>query len=95
MIRVVAHVTAKPDKIEHTRNALLQLIAPTRAEDGCVKYELLQNEADPTDFAFVEEWASQEALDKHFRTAHFNAANSAAADLLSSPPDIRTYRVIA
>lgn len=95
MIRVVAHVTAKPDKIEETRNALLQLIEPTRGESGCVRYELLQNEADPADFTFVEEWASREALDEHFRTEHFNAANSAAGDLLSAPPDIRTYKVVA
>lgn len=95
MIRVVAHVTAKPDRVEDTRDALLRLIEPTRAESGCVRYELLQNEADPTDFAFVEEWASQEALGEHFRTEHFTAASAAAGDLLSAPPDIRTYKVIA
>ncbi len=93
-IRVVAHVTAKPDKIDETREVLESLIHPTRAEDGCVAYELLQNAEDPTDFTFVEEWASGDDLDVHFQTDHFVAAQQSVADLLAAPPDIRRYILI-
>jgi quinol monooxygenase YgiN len=53
-IRVVARVVALPDKVEEVKSVLIGLIEPTRKEDGCIIYELLQNHADPTDFTFVE-----------------------------------------
>lgn len=94
-IRVVAHLTARPDKIEETREALSALVAPTRAEDGCIKYELMQNSADPTDFTFVEEWSTDAALDAHLESEHIRALRSKAGDLLAAPPDIRRYTFVA
>lgn len=32
-IRVVAHITARPDSVEATRELLMTLIEPTRAEE--------------------------------------------------------------
>lgn len=94
-LRVVAHLTAKPDKIEETREALTGLIEPTRAEDGCIRYELLQNNTDPTDFTFIEEWSGDDALDLHLQTEHIKLVVSKADDLLAAPPDIRRYTLLA
>ena len=94
-LRVVAHLRAKPDKIEETREALCSLIDPTRAEDGCIQYELMQNAADPTDFTFVEEWSGDAALDAHLQTEHIQLVVSKADELLAAPPDIRRYALIA
>ena len=94
-IRVVAHIIAKPDTIDATRELLLSLIDPTRAEDGCVTYELMQNTSDPTDFTFVEEWTSNEALDAHLATDHLKMAGVRGASLFAVPPDIRRYKLVA
>ncbi|OYE01938.1 putative quinol monooxygenase [Nostoc sp. 'Peltigera membranacea cyanobiont' 232] len=64
-IHVVARFVALPDKVEKLKAILLGLIEPTRLEAGVIKYELLQNQSDPTDFTFVEEWESEAALDTH------------------------------
>ena len=93
-IWVVAHLTARPDKIEETREALSALVEPTRAEDGCIKYELTQNNSDPTDFTFVEEWTSDSALDEHLESDHIHRLRSRADDLFAAPPDIRRYTVL-
>lgn len=93
-LRVVAHLTAKPDKIEETKSALVGLIDPTRAEKGCVTYELLQNNADPTDFTFVEEWTDDGSLDAHLQTDHIELVVSRADELLAAPPDIRRYTLV-
>jgi len=94
-VRVVARIVAKPDKVEELRSVLLDLVGPTRKETGCISYQLLQNKSDPTDFTFVEEWASDPAIDDHFTTPHVNEALSkAAASLLASDPDIRRYFII-
>jgi hypothetical protein len=59
IVKVVARLVALPEKAESLKAILSGLIDPTRAEKGCLRYELLQNQADPTDFTFVEEWATE------------------------------------
>jgi len=90
-IRVVARVSVRPDNFDETLGALRELVDATRAEEGCVKYELLQNAEDPHDLCFVEEWTSAGALEAHFATAHFTAVAARAGDLFTVPPDIRRY----
>jgi quinol monooxygenase YgiN len=93
-IRVVAHVKSKPETVDQTRSLLVTLLEPTRAEEGCVTYELMQNTADPTDFTFVEEWTSDAALDGHLETKHLKRAAAMGADLFAAPPDIRRYKLL-
>ena len=93
-LRVVARIVAKPDKVEEVRALLAGLVAPTRKEEGCVSYELLQNRADPTDFTFVEEWEGDAALDAHLSTEHIRDAMSRLPSVLAAEPDIRRYSVV-
>ncbi len=90
-VTVVAHLTVRPDKIEETRAALLALIEPTRAENGCLVYDLAQNNSDPTDFTFIEEWTTDAALDAHLQSEHLLTFQSKAGELLAAAPDIRRY----
>ncbi|HEY9802136.1 MAG TPA: putative quinol monooxygenase [Leptolyngbyaceae cyanobacterium] len=94
-LRVVARLTALPDKVEEFKTVLLGLIEPTREEAGAIKYELLQNQSDPTDFTFVEEWASGEALDNHLASPHTQATVAKLEGLMATPPDIRRYNLLA
>lgn len=93
-LHVVAHLIAKPDTIEQTREVLLGLVGPTRAESGCIRYELHQNTADPTDLTFIEEWTDDAALDAHLQTAHIADAIDELQELLAAAPDIRRYRLV-
>jgi quinol monooxygenase YgiN len=90
-IRVVARIVALPDKIELLKAVLLQLIEPTRKENGCIQYELMQNQADPTDFTFVEKWTSKEALEAHLASEHIQNAIAKIEGLVAANPDIRVY----
>lgn len=94
-ITVVAHIKSKSDTIDATRELLTSLVLPTRMEEGCVTYKLYQNEADPTDFTFVEEWTSNEDLDAHLASDHLKMAGIRGADLFEGPPDIRRYKLVA
>lgn len=90
-IHVVARLTARPETVAELQALLLGLIEPTRQESGCLRYTLLRNTADPTDFTFVEEWSEETALEAHFTTPHLQAALARAPALLAAPPDIRRY----
>ena len=94
-IRVVARVVALSDQVEEVKSVLLGLIEPTRKEEGCIVYELLQNQADPTDFTFVEEWESQALLEAHLASAHIEEAESQLNGLVAAEPDIRLYQLLA
>ncbi|MCC5636382.1 antibiotic biosynthesis monooxygenase [Nostoc sp. CHAB 5844] len=93
--RVVARLIALPDKVEELKTVLLELIEPTRQEVGAIKYELLQNQSDPIDFTFVEEWTSNEALDTHLNSPHLQAAVAKLEGLVAAAPDIRRYYLLA
>jgi len=95
VVRVVARVVGKPDKLEELRATLLSLIEPTRAEPGCLRYELLQNLTDPTDFTFVEDWRDDASFQAHLETEHFRAAAARLTQLVETVPDIRRYHTVA
>ncbi|MGB3267460.1 MAG: putative quinol monooxygenase [Microcoleus sp.] len=94
-LRVVARLTAFPEKVAELKSLLLSIVEPTRQEQGCIKYELLQNQADPTDFTFVEEWESADLLEQHLASTHLQDAVQKLEGLAVGPPDIRRYELLA
>ncbi|HVB37266.1 MAG TPA: putative quinol monooxygenase [Vicinamibacterales bacterium] len=93
-IYVVARFDAAPGQVEAVRRVLTGLLEPTRREAGCIRYDLLQSAADPSEFVFDEEWESAAHLDVHLATAHVATAVAAVGPLVRHPPDIRRYRRI-
>jgi quinol monooxygenase YgiN len=93
MIRVVAHFRPKPGKLEEGRQLLLGFTLPTRAEKGCVFYDLHENPADPNDLAFIEEWESDEDLEAHSRSAHIQDGRKRMPEVMDLV-DVRRYRFI-
>lgn len=91
-LKVIARITARPEKIDEMRALLAGLVAPTRAEAGCLRYELLHNTADPSEFTFVEEWRDDAALESHFNTAHVKGALARFQEFAAEPLDLRRYR---
>ena len=94
-IRVVARFSAKPERIEDVKRVLTDFVAPTREEDGCITYDLLQNLNNPTDLTFVEEWTSEAALEKHLASEHIARGRALLPELLDGEGDIQIYKLIA
>lgn len=94
-VRVVARITAHVDRVQELESILLRLLQPTRAEEGCIRYELHQSETDAAEFVFLEEWTGSDAILAHMQSAHVQEALSKAATLLAVPPDIRRYHLVA
>lgn len=94
-LHVIAHVKAKPAHVEAVRDILTGFVAPTRAEDGCFVYELFENADDPTHFTFVEEWASQPALDLHARSPHITDGRVRLKDLTEGATQVLRYSRLA
>ncbi|MGS0724663.1 putative quinol monooxygenase [Shewanella sp. 0m-11] len=64
-LTIVANIKANEDKIELVKAELLKLIDVTRAEDGCINYDLHQDNESPAHFTFYENWVSRELWQAH------------------------------
>ncbi|MFN0106496.1 MAG: putative quinol monooxygenase [Bryobacteraceae bacterium] len=93
-IDVVAHIHAAAGHEDAVREALESFVIPTRAEDGCLRYDLFQDVSDPLKFTFIEEWTSREALDKHSKSAHIAAGRAKMEGKLAGPSWVQVVRRI-
>ena len=69
-LTIVAHIHAKPEKVNLIKTELLKLIEPTRAEKSCLNYDLHQDDENPTHFLFFENWESRELWQMHMDAPH-------------------------
>lgn len=93
-IHVITHIYVQPGKEAEAKTLLKELVAVTRAESGCLRYELLQNRVVPTEFVLVEEWQSEEVFNAHKTAPQVEEAMLEGAPFLTSPPDIRRYELV-
>ncbi len=93
-LQVVVRMTARPDKVHEVRTLLKNIIEPSRKEKGCLRYVLLQNSNDPTDFTAVEEWTDGIAYQGHLNSPHVQEVLGKFGPLTVGAPDIRHYSVV-
>lgn len=72
-VKVIAIFIAKPGQTEALSALLSGIVEPTRAEAGVDYYDLHQDVKEPRRFVFIEQWASQAALDAHDASPHIAA----------------------
>ena len=77
IVHVVAHIEALPGHEETVLKVLQSYLAPTRAEKGCLRYDLFQDSSDPKKFTFIEEWETLEDLKVHSQSPHISAGRTA------------------
>ena len=94
-LTVIAYVTAKAGHQDQVRDALLDLLAQTRNEKGCVKYDLHQSQENASEFAIYENWEKATDLDAHARSVHLQAFTRIAGHLLERPAEIRKWKMVS
>jgi predicted O-methyltransferase YrrM/quinol monooxygenase YgiN len=94
-VHVVARHFARPETVAEVREILVGLIPLSRAEAGCLKYELFHNISDPTDFTFMETFASDAALVDHAAAPYVAGLQARLNALVAKPSDVRIYRPVA
>jgi len=88
MVKLIARLSAKPGHEEVLTNALRELVAPSREEAGCILYDVCVVKDEPGKLLVLEEWESQDALDQHMATPHFQAFLADAGDALAGEPTL-------
>jgi quinol monooxygenase YgiN len=72
-LTIVANIHAAPGKDDLIRTELEKLVGPTRGEQGCLQYDLHQDNENPRHFLFFENWESRELWQAHMNAPHLAA----------------------
>jgi quinol monooxygenase YgiN len=80
-LTLIAELKAKPAKAAELGQRLRALVAPTRAEAGCLGYVLHRSSDDTDLFVLYENWRSREDLDRHLAMPYL-------ADFFARVPDL-------
>ncbi len=93
-LQVVATIPAKPEAAVRVREALQVLVEATRAEEGCLSYDLFESASAPGTFVTVERWSDAAALDAHMGMPHVANAFAAADGALSGDVTIHPLQPV-
>ncbi|HUY86328.1 MAG TPA: putative quinol monooxygenase [Acidimicrobiales bacterium] len=91
MIIISGILRVSAEDREKVFNLVAPLISASLAEGGCNEYGFWEDPAQPGSIRIFEEWASQEALDSHFATAHMAEFMSQMGSLKIEAMDLFRY----
>lgn len=69
-LTIIANITANKGKVDLVKTELLKLIDTTRTEEGCIQYDLHQDNDNLAHFTFYENWESRKLWQTHMNNQH-------------------------
>ena len=85
MYIVVVHSHIQPEQVEMFKEVTIRNAEASRGEEGCVRFDVIQQTDDPTRFTFIEIFKSKEDGAKHLDTSHFKKWLEEAVPLMVEP----------
>ena len=85
MIATLVFVDVKPENVEDFRAITLYNHENSRKEPGNVRFDVLQDNNDPTKFVLFEVYEDEAAAAAHKQTEHYNKWREEVAPYMASP----------
>lgn len=85
MMVVHVHVHVKPEYVEAFRAATIENARNSVKEPGIARFDVIQQNDDPTRFILVEVYRTPEDPGRHKETAHYQAWRDAVAKMMAEP----------
>jgi quinol monooxygenase YgiN len=89
------HCHIKPEHLEAFKEATNENAANSRQEEGVARFDVIQQNDDPTRLVLMEVYYSAEGHAKHRETAHYNAWIAKVADWFSEPRTRTVYTSVS
>ncbi|MFA5863868.1 MAG: antibiotic biosynthesis monooxygenase [Phycisphaerae bacterium] len=83
VVHVFVHV--KPDQVEAFKSASVENARQSIQESGIARFDVIQQQDDPTRFVLVEAYRTNEAAARHKETAHYQKWRDTVADMMAEP----------
>ena len=94
MLVVHVHVQVLPDDLDAFVAASLVNARASVAEPGVVRFDVIQDRADPTHVVFVEVYRDADAPAAHKATAHYAAWRDTVAPMMAQPRSSTTFDAV-
>jgi quinol monooxygenase YgiN len=94
MLVVHVHVQVKPDSVADFRKATLANASASLNEVGVARFDVLQDQSDPTHFVLIEAYKTSDAPLAHKQTAHYAAWRDAVAEMMAKPRESQKYETV-
>jgi quinol monooxygenase YgiN len=94
MVIVHVHVHVVPGGIDAFRLATLANARASVQEPGVARFDVIQQEDDPTRFELIEIYRTSDAAAAHKATPHYLTWRDAVAPLMAEPRTSTRYRAI-
>jgi autoinducer 2-degrading protein len=85
MLIVHVHVHVKPECVEAFRAATVENARQSVSEPGIARFDVVQQQDDPTRFVLVEVYRTADAPARHKETAHYAKWRDAVAPMMAEP----------
>jgi (4S)-4-hydroxy-5-phosphonooxypentane-2,3-dione isomerase len=85
MFAAVIRISVKPEYVDAFREATLENARHSILEPGILRFDVLQDQQDPTQFVLYEIYLSPEAQLKHRETAHYLTWREKAEPMMAAP----------
>ena len=85
MLIVHVHIQVKPDQVEAFKAASVENARNSRQEPGIARFDVFQQQDDPSRFVLVEIYRTAEAPAAHKQTAHYQKWAETVADMMAEP----------
>jgi len=85
MLIVHVHVQVKADQVEAFRSATLENARHSIKEPGIARFDVIQQQDDPTRFVLVEVYRTTEDPARHKETPHYQKWRDTVADMMAQP----------
>ncbi|MBI3150773.1 MAG: antibiotic biosynthesis monooxygenase [Chloroflexi bacterium] len=82
---VHVHVHVKPEMIDAFKEATIENASHSVKEEGIERFDVIQQNDDPTRFILVEVYKTDEASFAHKETAHYLKWRDTVADMMAEP----------
>lgn len=91
MFIVHVHVHVKPEAVEAFKQATVANALASIQEPGIDRFDVVQQQDDPTRFVLVEVYKTPDDPVRHKDTAHYAAWRDTVADMMAAPRQSTKY----
>ncbi len=85
MLIVHVFVNVKPEQVEAFQKATLENARNSIQEPGIARFDIIQQQDEPTHFVLVEVYRTSEDPGKHKETSHYQKWRDTVADMMAEP----------
>ncbi len=94
MLIVHVHVHVTPESVVDFRQATLANALHSVQEPGIARFDVVQQQDDPTRFVLVEVYRTAEATAAHKNTSHYAKWRDAVASMMAEPRNSVKYHAV-